>query len=149
MDYQSHHCSAILLCSTCISVFLLESSCTFCSSALSLHAHLCLFVHLFFYISCSFFSLHSMCCASYILLWSSALPPSTLCKTIRKKAPLFSLFYMFLSRQVLCEIIHSTLHLLWCYIEYVPHQWLILRLFSFSSSATLHLISVTIIVDIL
>jgi hypothetical protein len=40
MAYQSHHCSSILLCSACISVFLLASSCTFCSSALSLHAHL-------------------------------------------------------------------------------------------------------------
>jgi hypothetical protein len=40
MDYQSHHCSAILLCSVYISVFLLASSCAFCSSSLSLHAHL-------------------------------------------------------------------------------------------------------------
>jgi hypothetical protein len=40
MAYQSHHCSAILLCSACISVFLLASSCAFCSSTLSLHAHL-------------------------------------------------------------------------------------------------------------
>jgi hypothetical protein len=40
MAYQSHHYSSILLCSTCISVFLLASSCALCSSTLSLHVHL-------------------------------------------------------------------------------------------------------------
>jgi hypothetical protein len=32
MAYQSHHCSATLLCSACISVFLLTLLCSFCSS---------------------------------------------------------------------------------------------------------------------
>ena len=62
MAYQSHHRSATLLCSTCISVFLLACSYAFYSSALSLLAHLGFFFlsHIMLHCSISF-------CSCYIL----------------------------------------------------------------------------------
>jgi hypothetical protein len=65
MAYQSHHCSATLLCSACISVFLLASSCTFCSSALSLLAHLRFFFLSQIMLHCSI-SFCSCCILHYI-----------------------------------------------------------------------------------
>jgi hypothetical protein len=123
MAYQSHHYSATLLCSACISVFLLASSCAFCSSALSLHVHLrfiflsqiCIFVlshSSTFYALCTM----SILCATPPLcsFAHQFIPPLPTSLSQLPRSPIFSsLFCLIFSRQVLCQIIVTTLHILW------------------------------------
>ena len=68
MAYQSHHYSATLLCSTCISVFLLTSSWALWSSTLSLHVHLS-FLFLFLiciFVLCLSSTLYALCIISIL-----------------------------------------------------------------------------------
>jgi hypothetical protein len=95
MAYQSHHCSATLLCSTCISVFL--------------HPSLLLYVLLAFYALCAMS--HSMHHSSSVHFSCCTLPPSTHLNHSQQQPHLFSVL-LFLSVHLLHPLFTMLLHAL-------------------------------------
>jgi hypothetical protein len=153
MAYQSHHCSDILLCSACIKVFLLASSCIFCSSALSLHAHL----NLLFYAYESQLNTTLFFYVLRIFIMPSPLPDharnssSSLEVTVFDTFPFVNCLYdessflLKLSRDSSAPLA-ITLKLFEFsgrYLSLFVISGVILRFFGFSSSATLHLLCYT------
>jgi hypothetical protein len=122
MAYQSHHCSATLLCSACISVLLLLASS--CAPP----------VQLLFFLLCSMLPLHSFRCISDLHFRYCATSLTTHLHDSRK-ITLYSLFCMFFSPRVLCLIIIQTLRLLWQLFRICSSSvGVILRFLGFSSS---------------
>jgi hypothetical protein len=122
MAYQSYHCSAMLLCSTCINVFLLSIflhflfffSVSACAPRISLPlSYMYIYSIFFFCVLCSVHHFHSMHYASSVHFIYCAQHASTHMNNYHKKKPSLLFFYVYLSCQVLCQIIQATLHILW------------------------------------
>jgi hypothetical protein len=101
MSYQSHHCSATLLCSTCISVSLLASAAL---SVLLSDMHLCSLLLLCFML-CVFFPFYAPClfCALHLLHTTCFYPHESHSTT----TPISSLFYIFI---LSVHLLHTSCH---------------------------------------
>jgi hypothetical protein len=166
MAYQSHHCSATLLCSACISAFLhaslalfvLLSDMHFCSLLL---LRFMLYFFFPFYaprLFCVLQLLHTTCFYSheshstappisslfYIFIFSvhqlHPLNHTSACSShyyiANSQSTHTALFCISLSRRVLCLIIIQLIIFFGGYTKSVRHQWLVLRFSAFSGSAT-------------
>jgi hypothetical protein len=125
MAYQSHHCSATLLCFACIPLrfmFLcfLFSVAFLCSTLFPLvQPHLCLASLMPL---CSVQPMHVICCATHLYLKLSWQSPSTHMPRYQRSTH-SSLFCISFSCQVLYQIILATLCIICGYTQSLHHEW--------------------------